>query len=112
MSLNELKQYQLSLIESLHQEQNQFNESISKLDIDGMISKAYIYSNKLINIKKDMEMVKEKSKRLKKRILKLQEDKQKRALEKELEREEQVQRDKLLVPIIIKSKKNDDDTKS
>ena len=105
MSLNELKQYQCSVIESICQEQTQFNESIAKLDIDSMISKALFYSNKLINIKKDMNMIKEKSKRLKKRALKLQEDKQKEALEKELERDEQVQRDKLLVPIIIKHEK-------
>ncbi|XP_074604848.1 biogenesis of lysosomal organelles complex 1 subunit pallidin [Brevipalpus obovatus] len=110
MSFEELLKYQNSLIESLQHRNQSLHESTKSVDLDSMVFKANQYVIKLTNIKKDMETIKERSERNKRRALKLQEQQRDYALEKELRRDEMIQREKQLAPIIVKNaQKNQDD---
>jgi len=111
MSFDELLKYQNSLIESLQHRNQTLNESTKNVDIDSMILQASQYVTKLASIKKDIEMIREKSQRNKRRALKLQEQQQEYALERELRRDEMIQREKQLAPIIVKNNPKDQEKK-
>ncbi|RWS28752.1 biogenesis of lysosome-related organelles complex 1 subunit 6-like protein [Leptotrombidium deliense] len=99
MSLEEMNQYQLSLITSIQQERAKLEDKMKDADLEAMIAKANLYHNKLLNIKREMRTLTERSEALKKRALKLQEEKQKEALEYELERDKELQLEKQLSPV-------------
>jgi len=99
-ALNELNRYQLSVIESIQQENNKRDEALKNVDIDVVLTKARLYQTKLITMKKDMELISEKSAKLKCRALKLQEQKQKEALGTALEIDRQKQLEAQLSPVV------------
>lgn len=101
MNSNEqISKYQSSLLDSIEQENNKFDDSMKGFDIDAEIAKARLYQQKLINIKRDMMVVKERSTKLKARALKLHEEKQKDALDQELKKDRIKQREKQLSPVV------------
>lgn len=100
-TLEELHRYQNSVLESIQQENNKRDEALKNVDVAGQIAKARIYLAKLTAIKKDMDMIKEKSDKIKARALKLHEEKQQEALYKELEVDRQKEREKLLSPVLV-----------
>uniref|UniRef100_T1KXN4 Biogenesis of lysosome-related organelles complex 1 subunit 6 n=1 Tax=Tetranychus urticae TaxID=32264 RepID=T1KXN4_TETUR len=101
-SFTQLMEYQVSLHVMLDQENSRFNEFTKPLEIDTLITRASHYLSKLNNVKKDMEMLSEKAERIRKRGLKLQEMVQKQILEKEMRKDEQLQREKQLAPVVLK----------
>ncbi|XP_053210672.1 biogenesis of lysosome-related organelles complex 1 subunit 6-like [Panonychus citri] len=100
-SFNQLLEYQLSLNEMLDQENSRFSEFTQPLEIENLINQSTHYLTKMNNVKKDMEFVTEKAERIRKRGLKLQEIIQKQILEKEMRKDQQLQREKQLAPVII-----------
>lgn len=66
------------------------------LDINALFTEAKHYHAKLVNIRKEMLMLHEKTSKLKKRALKLQQKRQKEELEREQQREKEFEREKQL----------------
>ncbi|XP_004543567.1 biogenesis of lysosome-related organelles complex 1 subunit 6 [Maylandia zebra] len=95
-ALQELTQNQLVLLDTLDQEVTKFRECNALLDLNSLFTEAKVYHNKLVNIRKEMIMLHEKTTKLKKRALKLQQQKQKEALEKEQQREKELERERQL----------------
>ncbi|KAK2149908.1 hypothetical protein LSH36_432g02055 [Paralvinella palmiformis] len=95
-TLTEVIENQRILMETLQQENTKFRECSDFLEVKKLMANAKLYQNKLLSIKKDMIMLHEKSAKLKKRALKLQQQKQKQILleeqahERELDREQQL----------------------
>lgn len=97
--MEELTKYQGFVLESIQQENWKLNEA-NKQNLEGMISKARLYQNKLTAIKKDMEMIKEKSEKLKKSALLLEQKSRSDALRIESERQRQIEREKQLLAVV------------
>ncbi|XP_074091444.1 biogenesis of lysosome-related organelles complex 1 subunit 6 [Macrotis lagotis] len=95
-ALQELTQNQVVLLDTLEQEISKFKECHSILDINALFTEAKYYHNKLVNIRKEMLMLHEKTSKLKKRALKLQQKRQKEELEREQQREKEFEREKQL----------------
>nr|XP_006135099.1 biogenesis of lysosome-related organelles complex 1 subunit 6 isoform X2 [Pelodiscus sinensis] len=96
LALQELTQNQIVLLDTLEQEITKFKECNSVLDINALFSEAKHYHNKLVNIRKEMMILHEKTTKLKKRALKLQQKRQKEELEREQQREKELEREKQL----------------
>lgn len=96
-ALQELTQNQLILLDTLDQEVTKFGECNTLLDLNSLFTEAKVYHNKLMNIRKEMIMLHEKTTKLKKRALRLQQQKQKEALEKEQQREKELERERQLI---------------
>ncbi|XP_068595175.1 biogenesis of lysosome-related organelles complex 1 subunit 6 [Brachionichthys hirsutus] len=96
-ALQELTQNQLVLLDTLDQEVTKFRDCDALLDLSSLFTEAKVYHNKLVNIRKEMITIHEKTTKLKKRALKLQQQKQKEALEKEQLREKELERERQLV---------------
>lgn len=94
--LQELTQNQVILLDTLDQEVTKFRDCNALLDINALFTEAKIYHNKLVNIRKEMIMLHEKTTKLKKKALKLQQQKQKDLLEKEQQREKELERERQL----------------
>lgn len=95
-SLTELTRNQELLIETLQQENRKFSENKTVEDLTKMMVEAKKYQGKLTAIKKEMTSLHEKSTKLKKRALKLQQQKMKENLEKEQQREREIEEDRKL----------------
>ncbi|XP_029430251.1 biogenesis of lysosome-related organelles complex 1 subunit 6 isoform X2 [Rhinatrema bivittatum] len=65
LALQELTQNQLVLLDTLEQEISKFKECNSILDINALFSEAKCYHSKLVNIRKEMLMLHEKTSKLK-----------------------------------------------
>ncbi|XP_061607355.1 biogenesis of lysosome-related organelles complex 1 subunit 6 [Phyllopteryx taeniolatus] len=96
-TLQELTQNQLILLDTLDQEVTKFRECNTLLDLNSLFTEAKIYHNKLVNIRKEMILLHERTTKLKKRALKLQQHKQKEALEREHQREKELERERQLI---------------
>ncbi|XP_073320287.1 biogenesis of lysosome-related organelles complex 1 subunit 6 [Pagrus major] len=96
-ALQELTQNQLVLLDTLDQEVTKFRECNTLLDLNSLFTEAKVYHNKLVNIRKEMIMLHEKTTKLKKRALRLQQLKQKEELEKEQQREKELERERQLI---------------
>ncbi|XP_077477801.1 biogenesis of lysosome-related organelles complex 1 subunit 6 [Stigmatopora argus] len=96
-TLQELTQNQLILLDTLDQEVTKFQECNALLDLNSLFTEAKVYHNKLVNIRKEMILVHERTTKLKKRALKLQQHKQKEALEREQQREKELERERQLI---------------
>ncbi|XP_053321130.1 biogenesis of lysosome-related organelles complex 1 subunit 6 [Spea bombifrons] len=96
LALQELTQNQGVLLDTLDQEISKFKECNSILDINALFSEAKHYHNKLVSIRKEMIMLHDKTSKLKKRALKLQQKKQEENLKQEQQREREFEREKQL----------------
>ncbi|XP_038298153.1 biogenesis of lysosome-related organelles complex 1 subunit 6 isoform X1 [Canis lupus familiaris] len=101
-ALQELTQNQVVLLDTLEQEISKFKECHSMLDINALFTEAKHYHAKLVNIRKEMLMLHEKTSKLKKRALKLQQKRQKEELEREQQREKEFEREKQLTAKLAK----------
>uniref|UniRef100_A0A8I3Q5I4 Sulfide quinone oxidoreductase n=1 Tax=Canis lupus familiaris TaxID=9615 RepID=A0A8I3Q5I4_CANLF len=95
-------QNQVVLLDTLEQEISKFKECHSMLDINALFTEAKHYHAKLVNIRKEMLMLHEKTSKLKKRALKLQQKRQKEELEREQQREKEFEREKQLTAKLAK----------
>ncbi|XP_036420438.1 biogenesis of lysosome-related organelles complex 1 subunit 6 [Colossoma macropomum] len=96
-ALQELTQNQVILLETLEQEITKFRECNTIIDLNSLFTEAKVYHNKLVNIRKEMVTLHDKTSKLKKRALKLQQQRQKEALEREQQRERELERERQLI---------------
>ncbi|KAK7912958.1 hypothetical protein WMY93_013169 [Mugilogobius chulae] len=94
--LQELTQNQVILLDTLDQEVTKFRDCNALLDLNSLFTEAKIYHNKLVNIRKEMILIHEKTTKLKKKALKMQQQKQRDLFEKEQQREKELERERQL----------------
>ncbi|XP_071043414.1 biogenesis of lysosome-related organelles complex 1 subunit 6 isoform X2 [Parasteatoda tepidariorum] len=99
-SLNELTRNQTIVIETLEQESARVVEALRTYQLDDMFSRIKHYHAKAQILKKEMLSIYDRTSKLKKRAMKMQQQKQKEALQKELQRDRELERDKQLAPKI------------
>lgn len=96
-TLQELTQNQVILLDTLEQEVAKFRDCNTMVDLNALFTEAKLYHNKLVNIRKEMIILHEKTTKLKKRALKLQQHKQRNDLEREQQRERDLERERRLI---------------
>lgn len=98
--MDEIHRNQKSIIESIEHESARYDDMQATNDLDSMISKAKLYQDKLMNIKKNMLIVKDKTIRLRRKAVKILEDKNKEALELQRSRERREMLERHLEPVV------------
>uniref|UniRef100_A0A8C4Q3K2 Biogenesis of lysosome-related organelles complex 1 subunit 6 n=1 Tax=Eptatretus burgeri TaxID=7764 RepID=A0A8C4Q3K2_EPTBU len=96
-ALGELTQNQSVLLDTLGQENVKLQEFRAAGNVSTMLTEAKAYQQKLVNIRREMISLHERTSRLKKRAMKLQQQKQKDELKQEEQREKELQREKSLL---------------
>ena len=108
--MDELNRYQSSLIESLEQENEKYNEFNKQLDFESIVSKANTYCHKLVSIKKEMQSLTERSDKLKRRALRLQSIKSNQIESIEIQKYNELEKEKRLQPVVVTSRADDQKT--
>ncbi|KAK6620949.1 hypothetical protein RUM43_011248 [Polyplax serrata] len=85
--LLEIVKKQEFLCDEMHQQNQKLSESSQSKELREMFDKIKVYKEKLVNIKRSMMSLHEQSTKLKKRALRLEQQKQKEALNKVHKRE-------------------------
>ncbi|KAL0106494.1 hypothetical protein PUN28_016300 [Cardiocondyla obscurior] len=95
--LSELTSKQESLLARMQLENKKIHETLEDIDLNDMFSTVKIYQGKLTVIRKEMINIHERTSKLKKRVLRLQQIKQKEAMNKEQQREQELRREQELI---------------
>ncbi|KAL1426444.1 hypothetical protein MTO96_003443 [Rhipicephalus appendiculatus] len=95
-SLGDLTRNQGLLLDTVQQENNRFADALGSLD--DVLQRARVYQAKLVRLKRDMAELQQRSSRLRKRALRLQQLKQKEALQAEQQRQRDLERTRQLQP--------------
>ncbi|XP_011643537.1 biogenesis of lysosome-related organelles complex 1 subunit 6 [Pogonomyrmex barbatus] len=95
--LFELTNKQETLLARMQLENKKIHETFEDIDLNDMFSTIKIYQGKLAVIRKEMINIHERTSKLKKRVLRLQQIKQKQAMNKEQQREQELRREQELI---------------
>lgn len=101
-SLNELLHNQEVLIETVQQENSKFSDSAAMKQLIQTMHDAKMYHSKLVNLKKEMNFLMDKSTKLKHRAVKLQQQKQKEELTRAAQQEKELERERMLTAKVAK----------
>ncbi|KAF7418059.1 hypothetical protein HZH68_000712 [Vespula germanica] len=96
-NLNELTSKQEVLLDQIQNDNKKLQDVLEDTDLNEMFATIKLYQGKLTTIKKEMVMVHDRTFKLKKRALRLQQIKQKEALGKEQQREQELRREQELI---------------
>ena len=96
-TLDKLNTRQEILTVAVQKEGERLNEGRAKYGVDHMLTLTNIYRNKLVKVKEDMQILMERSAKLRKRALRLQEEKQRESMDREGKRAKERQREKELI---------------
>lgn len=95
--LNELTCKQEALLTQMQFENQRLRDTIDHTELNEMFQTIKAYQSKLAMIKKEMTWIHERTFKLKKRTLRLQQIKQKEALHREQQREQEIRREQELI---------------
>ncbi|XP_003694355.1 biogenesis of lysosome-related organelles complex 1 subunit 6 [Apis florea] len=95
--LDEVKNKQETLLNQMQIENKKFQDVFDDIKLNDMFQTIKISQNKLILMKKEMASIHERTFKLKKRALRLQQIIQKEALNKEQQREQEIRREQELI---------------
>ncbi|XP_011149967.1 biogenesis of lysosome-related organelles complex 1 subunit 6 isoform X3 [Harpegnathos saltator] len=95
--LLELTSKQETVLAQMQSENKKINETFEDVDLNDMFATIKVYQGKLASIRKEMISIHERTSKLKKRALRLQQIKQKEALNKEQQREQELRREQELI---------------
>lgn len=95
--LFELTSKQEALLAQMQLENKKIHETFEDIDLNDMFAAVKVYQGKLALIRKEMINIHERTYKLKKRALRLQQIKQKEALNKEQQREQELRREQELI---------------
>ncbi|XP_025080776.1 biogenesis of lysosome-related organelles complex 1 subunit 6-like isoform X2 [Pomacea canaliculata] len=95
-SISEIVSNQQVIIDTLEQENSKFKECTAFNELTITMLKARDYYNKLVTVKKDMSSLHDRAIKLKRRALKLQQQKQKEELQRAHQLEKELERDQML----------------
>lgn len=96
-SLSELIRNQNILIETVQHENAKYSQHHSTYDLNEVYARVKLYQTKLVNIKKEMAVLHEKSLKLKARAVRLQQQKEKERQQKALQRQHDIEREQDLI---------------
>ncbi|XP_046838626.1 biogenesis of lysosome-related organelles complex 1 subunit 6-like [Vespa crabro] len=96
-NLNELTSKQEVLLNQIQNDNKKLQDVLEDADLNEMFTTIKLYQGKLTTIKKEMVMVHDRTFKLKKRALRLQQIKQKEALGREQQREQELRREQELI---------------
>ncbi|XP_035735989.1 biogenesis of lysosome-related organelles complex 1 subunit 6-like [Vespa mandarinia] len=96
-NLNELTSKQEVLLNQIQNDNKKLQDVLEDADLNEMFATIKLYQGKLTTIKKEMVMVHDRTFKLKKRALRLQQIKQKEALGREQQREQELRREQELI---------------
>jgi len=100
--LHDVTESQRVILETLQQENAKFTECQILQEVSDVMEKAKQYHTKLLNIKKEMLALHEKSAILKRRAVKIQQEKQQEAFVREQQRERELEKKKKLTAKMAK----------
>lgn len=106
--LKELLQHQEVLSEGVQSENERFKIAETTFQLPTVFQEISTYNQKLIQLKGEMASVTERTSRLKKRAIRLQQQQQQKALNQEQERARQAEREKLLIAQPVWATKHND----
>ncbi|XP_024882094.1 biogenesis of lysosome-related organelles complex 1 subunit 6-like isoform X1 [Temnothorax curvispinosus] len=95
--LFELTSKQEALLARMQLENKKIHETFEDIDLNDMFSTVKIYQGKLAVVRKEMINIHERTSKLKKRVLRLQQIKQKEAMNREQQREQELRREQELI---------------
>jgi len=95
--LSELCEKQTELCDRISLENEKLSGAHASVRLDEMTSQTQAYLEKLKSLKSEMSHLSERSTQMRERALRLQEAKQRQALEREQERQTQLEKEELLV---------------
>ncbi|XP_076627654.1 biogenesis of lysosomal organelles complex 1 subunit pallidin [Colletes latitarsis] len=100
--LDEATSKQEALLSQMQIENKKLQETFENVNLNEMFQTIKVYQGKLALMKKEMALIHERTFKLKKRALRLQQVKQKEALNKEQQREQEIRREQELIgkPVI------------
>ncbi|XP_053988049.1 biogenesis of lysosome-related organelles complex 1 subunit 6-like [Hylaeus volcanicus] len=100
--LNEATSKQEALLAQMQIENKKLQETFENVNLNEMFQTIKVYQGKLTSMKKEMALIHERTFKLKKRALRLQLVKQKEALNREQQREQEIRREQELIgkPIV------------
>lgn len=106
--LKELLQHQEVLSEGVQSENERFKIAETTFHLPALFQEISTYNQKLIQLKGEMTAIAERTSRLKKRAIRLQQQQQQKALNQEQERARQAEREKHLIAQPVWATKQDD----
>lgn len=106
--LKELLQNQQVLVEGLHGENDRFKEMETNFNLSSLFNEVSVYSQKLKFLKSEMSNITDRTARIKRRALRLQQQQQQKALNLEHQRAQQAEREKHLIARPVWASQNDD----
>ncbi|XP_033336399.1 biogenesis of lysosomal organelles complex 1 subunit pallidin [Megalopta genalis] len=95
--LAEVTTKQQALLNQMQGENTKLQQTVEDVDLNKMFQTVKVYQGKLISMKKEMASIHERTFKLKKRALRLQQIKQKEALNREQQREQEIRREQDLI---------------
>lgn len=100
--LDEVRTKQETLLEQMQMENKKLQDTYDDVNLDEMFQTIKVSQGKLVLMKKEMASIHERTFKLKKRALRLQQMKQKEALTREQQREQEIRREQELIgkPVI------------
>ncbi|XP_046458145.1 biogenesis of lysosome-related organelles complex 1 subunit 6-like [Daphnia pulex] len=96
-SLQDLTAKQDMLMGQVFRQTDRLSEAIKHTQVYEMVTQTKIYQNKLLSLQKEMADLSERSQKIKKRALKLQQSKQHEALLREQAKDRELEREKQLI---------------
>ncbi|KYM95000.1 PREDICTED: biogenesis of lysosome-related organelles complex 1 subunit 6-like [Cyphomyrmex costatus] len=95
--LFELTNKQETLLAQMQLENKRIHETFEDIDLNDMFSAVKIYQGKLAVIRKEMINIHERTSKLKKRVLRLQQIKKKESINREQQREQELRKEQELI---------------
>lgn len=105
-SINEVLHNQEVLIETIQQENAKFDDSVATKKLTDTMITARQYHTKLVNLKKEMATLMDRSTKLKRRAVKLQQQKQKEELQRAQQKEREQEKERALTAKVAKQSKD------
>ncbi|XP_066961797.1 biogenesis of lysosome-related organelles complex 1 subunit 6 [Macrobrachium rosenbergii] len=106
--LKELLQNQQVLVEGLHGENERYKEMEANFSLSSLFAEVSMYSQKLKFLKGEMNNITDRTVRLKRRAMRLQQQQQQKALKFEQQRAQQAEREKFLIARPVWASQEDD----
>ncbi|XP_060591574.1 biogenesis of lysosome-related organelles complex 1 subunit 6-like [Ruditapes philippinarum] len=111
-SLNEVLHNQEVLIETVQQENSKFTDSDCMKKLIDTMQEAKHYHMKLVNLKREMNGLMDKSTKLKRRAVKLQQEKQREELRRAVQIEKEQERERMLTAKVAKPSQKKQNTQT
>lgn len=98
--MDEFLKYQEFITDSMRKENEKYKELEAAHNYDQIITNAKDYHEKLVNIKRSMLIMRDKTAKLRKRAIKIMENKNREDIERQRSRERQEMLEKHLEPVV------------